>query len=136
VLAGADAPLVTLPALSGQFIFGPSHMEYAELVEEAAASGVWAQNANDPLLLRAPGRSFQPVMPLRKGHLALLVAGGLFDNLILRDRRRTLIVKGRTLKVRETQAEDGGRSRETERFRVQVSVLDMRDGTLSLLHDS
>jgi hypothetical protein len=132
----ADAPIVTLPALQGRFTFGASYSGYEDLIADAAEHGVWTRPELDPILLKPAEHTPRPLMPLRKGHLSLLLAGGMFDNLVIRGMRgEKLVVRGHVLKVRSTVESTGARAVEAERFSVAVSVLDLRTGALRILSD-
>ena len=60
----------------------------------------------------------RPLMPLRRGHLAMLVAAGFLDNLVLEADGQRVLVKGRTTKemvlVEETE--------ETEVYRERLKT--------------
>ena len=79
---------------------------------------------------RALGEFKQPVMPLKKGHIAMLMASGMMGTLRLNDEDgRPMLVKGRvvkvTEKVEEKTSKDGKTSTETfrDRFVSTVAVL-------------
>ena len=69
-------------------------------------------------------------MPLRRGHMAMLVAAGFLDNLVLESDDRRVLVKGRTAK-RMILAED---LPEKEVYREQlettVVALDLGSGEI------
>ena len=70
-------------------------------------------------------------MPLRRGHLAMLVAAGFLDNLQLEADGRRILVKGRTSKemvlVETTPEKDTYR----ERLRTTVVALDLDIGEIN-----
>ena len=135
-LAPAQTPLVTLPALEGRFVFGASYSNRDDLVADVAEYGVWTRPEFDPILLRPPEPTTRPLMPLRRGHLSLLLAGGLFDNLVIGGGRGTkLVVRGHVFKVRSTIEQTNGRTVVAERFSVAISVLNMKTGSLRILSD-
>jgi superfamily II DNA or RNA helicase len=79
---------------------------------------------------RALGEFKQPVMPLKKGHIAMLMASGMMGTLRLNDEDgRPMLVKGRvvkvTEKVEEKTSKDGKTTTETfrDRFVSTVAVL-------------
>ena len=56
---------------------------------------------------RAEGQLLRPVMPLKKGHIAMLMASGMMGVVRLKDQQgKTLLVKGRVVKVQEVVAGD------------------------------
>ena len=74
-------------------------------------------------------------MPLRRGHLALVLASGHLNNELVTDRRGTrLLVKGRTEKdvSRTEEHADDGSTIITERdlLKIVITALDLRTGTL------
>ena len=70
-------------------------------------------------------------MPLRKGHMAMLVAAGFLDNLCLESDDQRILVKGRTSKefvlVEDTEDKETYR----ERLRTTVVSLDLEDGQIT-----
>lgn len=79
---------------------------------------------------RALGEFKQPVMPLKKGHIAMLMASGMMGTLRLNDEDgRPMLVKGRvvkvTEKVEEKSSKDGKNTTEIfrDRFVSTVAVL-------------
>jgi hypothetical protein len=129
------APLGPLPVPDGEFYFGPRFPSYAELAEMAREHGVWEAPAFAEELAALPPRPLRPLMPLRRGHLALLIAAGMFDNLIVQRDGRRIALKGRTYKEPQTAVDDGCQ-RVRYRFRTTVSALDLTTGDLSLLQDT
>jgi len=74
-----------------------------------------------------------PLMPLQRGHLALLLAAGYLDNCLIETAEGSLLVKGQIQKtVEEIENDpDAGRRRERERLLVSVNVLNVSRGTFS-----
>jgi len=74
-----------------------------------------------------------PLMPLQRGHLALLLAAGYLDNCLIDTPEGSLLVKGQIQKaVEEVENDpDAGRRRERERLLVSVNVLNVSRGTFS-----
>ena len=70
-------------------------------------------------------------MPLRRGHMAMLVAAGFLDNLVLEAEGRRILVKGRTTKemilVEDTPQKEVYR----ERLSTTVTALDLDDGEIT-----
>ncbi len=75
----------------------------------------------------------RPLMPLQRGHLALLLAAGYLDNCLIHTDAGQLLVKGHIQKtVEEVENDpDAGRRRERERLLVSVNVLDVDAGTFT-----
>lgn len=106
--------------------------EPEEVVEATQKAGV--QNTSEWLDLINPSRGLaqlaQPVMPLKKGHVAMLMASGMMGTVRLTDEEgRPMLIKGRVIKVveksEETDSKDSGVVVETykDRFVTTVAVL-------------
>lgn len=143
-LGPADEPLVQLPVASGEFLFGPQTVDYGAAAIAARTHGVWVDPASASVLFQPVDRGIRPTIPPRRGHIAHIIAGGLFDNLILRRDGTVIVLKGRTPKERARLAEDDPprpvtpgatpqpvqRVRFVERFRTVVTALDLATGEL------
>ena len=81
----------------------------------------------------------RPIMPLRRGHLALVLASGHLNNELVEDPMTgdRLLVKGRTEKdtVRqEDQEADGGKTiTERDVLKIIITALDLRSGELQTM---
>ena len=87
---------------------------------------------------RAIGEFKQPVMPLKKGHIAMLMASGMMGTLRLKDEDgRSMLVKGRvvkvTEKVEETEGKDGKSVTEIYRDRFVSTVAVVRQGGIEVI---
>ncbi|MEI7847312.1 MAG: hypothetical protein WCK35_16050, partial [Chloroflexota bacterium] len=87
---------------------------------------------------RAIGEFKQPVMPLKKGHIAMLMASGMMGTLHLKDEDgRPMLVKGRvvkvTEKVEETEGKDGKSVTEIYRDRFVSTVAVVRQSGIELI---
>ena len=103
-----------------------------EIVDATQKRGVHSSREWLDLLnpSRGLGEFKQPVMPLKKGHIAMLMASGMMGTLRLTDEDgRPMLVKGRvvkvTEKVEESVGKDGKTTTETfrDRFISTVAVL-------------
>ena len=70
-------------------------------------------------------------MPLRRGHMAMLVAAGFLDNLCLEADGRRILVKGRTLKELVLAEETDTAEVYRERLRTTVVALSLDDGRIT-----
>jgi superfamily II DNA or RNA helicase len=128
-------PLVPAPirgANSRPVVFKRMDWEPEEVVEATQKAGV--QTTSEWLDLINPSRGLaqltQPVMPLKKGHVAMLMASGMMGTVRLTDEEgRPVLIKGRVIKVveksEETDSKDSGVVVETykDRFVTTVAVL-------------
>ena len=103
----------------------------ALLVREAQEKGCW-KRAWDALSPADP-QAFRPLMPLRKGHLALMMASGLLNNCVIEGDGRRLLVRGRVRKeVVEYDERDSKGTKHVERdiIKTEVTALDLDTGQL------
>ena len=70
-------------------------------------------------------------MPLRRGHMAMLVAAGFLDNLVLEADGRRILVKGRTTKELVLAEETENTEVYRERLKTTVVALDLDDGEIT-----
>lgn len=123
----AQAPLTSLPLVDREIQFDPRFLRYEVAVKEARTYGVWTDPDYLPILLAPESRTMQPTMMLRRGHLADLVVGGIFESIVIERGTQRILVKGRTVKER-IATHDESLTRTVERFRPVVSVVDLRTG--------
>ena len=133
----ADEPLVVPAVSAGEILFAPLAFEPRLAAVEARRCGVWVQPAFADQVWPAEDRPVRPLMPLRRGHLALLIAAGLLDNVVLPHRGCQLLVKGRVHKeLVPVEADQLNVQIEREVLRTSVVVLDLRTGAIEVLDDS
>lgn len=130
-LAPARYPEFRAPAAPpGDVLFATRTVDPEAAASEARRSGLWTNPDVTDSLWPAEDRRERPLMPLRRGHMAMLVAAGFLDNLVLESDDRRVLVKGRTAK-RMTLAED---LPEKEVYREQlettVVALDLGSGAI------
>ncbi len=119
-------------------LFQSLSVDPADLVQEVEKYGVY-----EPILRRlhpeVAAYRMRPLMPLRRGHLALVLASGHLNNELVEDPRTgdRLLVKGRTEKdtVRmEENGEDGSRTiTERDVLKIVITALDLRSGELQTM---
>ncbi len=124
----------TLPGFSDdeRFYFRCTEINPQEALAEAISSGAWNSAEWQAWLSpRTDLITFRPLMPLKKGHLAMLIAAGLMQNLRLEstDGKEHLLVKGRTYKVQEeVQSDDEDEEVVRDRFVTEIVTLDLQSG--------
>ena len=105
-------------------------IDFQKAVAEARARGLWTQDEITGAFWPPTDQSTRPLMPLRKGHLAMLVAAGFLDNLELETPESRVLVKGRTTKemvlVQEGETHDVYR----EQLQTSVVALDLDSGRI------
>lgn len=116
-----------------KFYFRGSEINPKEAFEEAVESGAWKTTEWQGWLSpRKELAAFRPLMPLKKGHLAMLIAAGLMQNLLLESPvgKERLLVKGRTYKVQEqVPSDDENEEIVRDRFVTEIVALDLNKGS-------
>ena len=69
--------------------------------------------------------------PLRSGHMAMLVAAGFLDNLVLEAEGRRILVKGRASKEMVLVEDSPEKEVHRERLKTTVVALDLGDGEIA-----
>ena len=131
-LTPAPTPLYTVPATpAGDLLFSTRTVDPLAAAAEARRTGLWAHATVTDALWPPETPRPRPLLPLRRGHLAMLVAAGFLDNLCLEANGQRLLVKGRTAKelvlVERTRAQEVRR----ERLRTTVVALDLATGAIT-----
>jgi len=130
------------PPLETRFYFRGNQIDPDEALNEALRVGVWhthewKQWLEPPQALDA----LQPLMPLKKGHLAMLIAAGLLQNLVLEKNAGTyehtsLLIKGRTYKVaEEIEGDDENEEVSRDRFVTEIVAVDLQSGEITRLDE-
>ena len=127
-------PLLTyeVPVLvsKAKFIFRSKDINQAELSEEIQEHGLFEQfkDITTPLIM---GEKIRPVMPLRHGHLAQILACGLMNGVVWdKNKCNPLLVKGITKKEVKITVESQGEGREkhieTDQIKIVINAFDRR----------
>jgi len=109
------------------FVFRTARIDPQLLAEEITAHGL---NGKIGQLVKPLGLSEQikPIMPLRKGHLAQLLACGMVNGVVFdKNGKNPLLVKGITRKEVDTRTEhEDGRDKiiETDRIVIVINAID------------
>ena len=112
-----------------EILFSTRTIDPLHAATEARAKGLWADNDITDTLWPITIQRSRPLMPLRKGHLAMLIAAGFLDNLVLEDGDDRILVKGRTTKeVQVTHTEHKEIHR--EHLKTTVVALDLNSGQI------
>lgn len=139
------------------FYFRGTEINPDDALDEALTRGVWASNEwRDLIEPRRDLAGFRPLMPLKKGHLATLIAAGMMQNILLENgpstpsstcsarsgsahakRGERVLVKGRTYKVQEEveSAEDDEAEIVRDRFVTEIIALDLTTGACAKLDE-
>ena len=118
-------------AAAGDILFATRTVDPLAAVAEARKLGLWVSADVTDSLWPVGDHRVRPLMPLRRGHLAMLVAAGFLDNLALEADGRRVLVKGRTAKekalVEETETTEVYR----EKLKTTVVALDLDSGDIT-----
>lgn len=115
----------------GEILFSTRRIDPHAAAQEARISGLWKSTEVTNALWPPIINRRRPLMPLRKGHLAMLIAAGFLDNIAIESEGKRLLVKGLTTKefiqVEQTENKDVHR----ERLTTTVVALDLETGEFS-----
>ena len=115
----------------GDILFATRTVDPVAAAAEARRSGLWRSTEITDSLWPAGDNRTRPLMPLRRGHMAMLVAAGFLDNLCLEADDRRILVKGRTSKEMELVEDSPEKEVHRERLRTTVVALDLDDGEIT-----
>ena len=115
---------------SGDVLFATRTVDPVAAAAEARRSGLWASTEITDSLWPAKDNRTRPLMPLRRGHMAMLVAAGFLDNLVLESEGRRILVKGRTGKEMVMVEDAPEKEVHRERLVTTVVALDLEDGEI------
>ena len=116
---------------TGDILFATRAVDPVAAAAEARRSGLWASPEITDSLWPAKDLRTRPLMPLRRGHMAMLVAAGFLDNLCLEADGRRVLVKGRTGKEMALVEETPEKETYRERLKTTVVALDLDDGEIT-----
>ncbi len=126
--AGGVSYAVPQAAEVSRFFFRKISLGYEEILREVARHGVHATKAwrdFETRRLRNAEMEFRPAVPLRRGHLAELLASGLMGTMRLDDGK--LLAMGRSIKVKDEEEKEGKHGERVtvmrERFVTRVYTL-------------
>ena len=114
----------------GDILFATRTVDPVAAAGEARRSGLWTNTEITDTLWPAMDSRTRPLMPLRRGHMAMLVAAGFLDNLVLESDGRRILVKGRTSKEMELVEDSPEKEVHRERLNTTVVALDLDDGQI------
>lgn len=133
--AGPPLPVPSLPG--DEILFASLVFDPAAAAAEARCRGAWVQPQLAEQLWPPDERPVRPLMPLRRGHLALLIAAGFLNNVLLDQDGHRVLVKGRTHKeFVPVESDDEHTTIEREVLRTSIVVLDLATGALEAVDQS
>ena len=116
------------------FFFRKAILSPEEGAELAVKHGVLATNATwrDDRRIENNGVGFRPLMPLRRGHLAMLIASGLMGVNRLGD----LVVRGHAVKKEVLVESAENKDVYREQFQTHLYVFNARTGAFRIISDA
>ena len=115
---------------TGDILFTTRTVDPLAAAAEARRSGLWTSAEITDTLWPAGDARTRPLMPLRRGHMAMLVAAGFLDNLCLEVDGRRILVKGRTSKEMVLVESTPDKETYRERLKTTVVALGLEDGEI------
>ena len=116
---------------SGDILFTTRTVDPVAAAAEARRSGLWTSTEITDTLWPARDTRTRPLMPLRRGHMAMLVAAGFLDNLCLEAEGRRILVKGRTSKEMVMVEDSPEKEVHREKLKTTVVALDLDGGEIT-----
>ena len=130
-MASYPYPPYNAPATPmGDILSTTRTVDPAAAAAEARRSGLWTSAEITDTLWPAKDQRTRPLMPLRRGHMAMLVAAGFLDNLVLEAGGRRILVKGRTSKEMVLVESTPDKETYRERLKTTVVALGLEDGEI------
>ena len=114
----------------GDILFTTRTVDPVAAAAEARRSGLWASTEITDTLWPASDNRTRPLMPLKRGHMAMLVAAGFLNNLVLEADDRRILVKGRTSKEMVMVEDAPEKEVHREKLNTTVVALDLDDGQI------
>ena len=123
-------PKYAVPSTAdGDILFTSLFFDPQNIAEEAAVSGLWANRALRKTLNPPEEERKRPLMPLRQGHVATLIAAGFLDNMELEDEDETkILVKGRSYKEPVLVESTAEKEVHREVLKHEITTLNLRTG--------
>jgi hypothetical protein len=126
---------VPLSPAKGTFIFRSKEIDPEELALEIEQHGVFFQIEEMTTPLRMAER-IKPVMPLRYGHLAQILAGGFMNGIVWdKEKRNPLLVKGLTKKEVNHSVQVHGDTEkhiETDKIKIFINAFNRQGELLTI----
>ena len=116
---------------AGDVLFTRRTVDPVEAAAEARRAGLWTNPQITDALWPATEDRTRPLMPLRRGHMAMLVAAGFLDNLQLEADGHRILVKGRTSKEMVLVDDTPEKEVFRERIKTTVVALGLDDGEIT-----
>ena len=120
-----------MPETTWEMIFYNRMPDPIAAATEARTNGLWTNPKATELLWPHQTLMKKPLMPLRKGHMAMLIAAGFLNNMALEHNGETILVKGTTTKEEYIAEETEDSTTYRQRVRATIATLNMNTGELT-----
>jgi len=107
------------------FFFRSARLDPDEVIGKVEKSPLW-EKVNRDILPSVGNRNVKPLMPLREGHLAMLLSSGMMNGEVKGDDGNRLVVKGSVRKVVDQNTEETEtaiKDIETDRYEITVKAI-------------
>lgn len=122
-----DAP----DALKSDITFATRGIDPLVAATEAGKTGLWVNPFMQDRFWPQEVRRRRPLMPLRRGHIAMLMAAGFLDNLCLENENERVLVKGRTVKKMElVSVDEEGAEVWKDKMQTTITSIDLNSGEI------
>ena len=110
-------------------LFANLFLDPESMADEAGTKGLWASPLIKQVFRPVETKKRNPLMPLRDGHIGMLAAAGMLNNLTIdTDDGRRILMKGRTYKEYVTKSSTEAKIVRQEQIRTNVVLLDLENG--------
>lgn len=120
-------------AATARVRFRMRRMDTQRALRDARRTGLWADRTFVDGIMPRKDRRVRPLMPLGKGHLAMLAISGMFDNLVFESNGHRYALKGASMKQWRDEGYDEIKNKHTRRQKPlsTLTVLDLDTGEYS-----
>ena len=131
VLGSVRIQHLLVPAVSpGDIQFMARTIDPIRSLAEARKSGIWVNPIVNDLLWPPEQGMKRPLMPLRRGHIAMLIAAGALNNMCLDTDAGQILIKGHARKELIKISEEEETQTYREQLMTSVVMLNMNNGVI------
>ena len=114
-------------------LFTAYHIDPQQMQQLVNRHGLWKEKEVQQLIQYTSELKQQPLMPLRKGHLALFIAAGFLNNMELTDEKtgERILIKGNSHKEKHVRDDEDNKIIEQEVLAVKIHMLSLETGLLT-----
>ena len=113
--------------------FGTFGFNAERSFQDAADNGLWRSLDLRQILETREYAAPAPLLPPRRGHMAMLAAGGFLNNMRLEGPEGPILIKGSSYKVKEVIVKDDESELHRDRLVTAITALNLQSGTLTVI---